>query len=499
METRAKDKESQIYLKAQEDIVAMCLFDDTHFPRISEVISPDNFLNEKFNTIVTSVYNVFRKSQSISVLAVAQDLENRGSLKYAGGVSELYRLHNLGSTVSLSVNPVILANIVKESFVKTEIRNLLTENKGDFVDDSGTTAKAGIEVLQNSLSEYSLQLTDDSTSITGKQFMGEYEDLLKERKSISEKNKEISGGLQGIPTMLPSLNKYTSGFTDGQLITVGAETGVGKSVFAIMSAIAALKAGKTVMFFTLEMSHTELFDRMIANMSEVKLNNLKTGYLSEEELSRIKVSMNTLKSDKFIIEADPNITVDGIRSKAINQQQSATGLDMIILDYLQLVSTPGRYGSRQEAVADMSRNMKLMAKTLEIPVMVLVQLNRAQNNGKKDDEKQETPTLDRIRESGAIAQDSDIVILLHRDSKIDNRDSQTLVLLEKNRNGESKKVIPCHTELAYSDFREVKRKSEIDGENSEENKENTEKTLEEFYSEELELPDDDGFFDEDEW
>lgn len=495
----AAKKESQVYKRAQEETIAMCLFDDNQFSRISEIVSPEYFLHDKFHHIINSVFNVFRRDQKISIMSVAQDLEDHGNLKFIGGIAELYRLFHLGSKVSLSTTPVVIANIVKEAYVKHEIRVLLTENKTEFIDDSGTTAKSGIEVLQNKLSEYSLELSDDSTSITGEKFMQDYEELLKNRKTISEENKEISGGLQGIPTMLPSLNKYTNGFTEGQLITVGALTGVGKSVFAIMSAIAALKAKKTVMFFTLEMSYTELFDRMVANMAEVKLNNIKSGYISSDEMVRVKEAMITLKSENFIIEADPNITVDSIRSKAIKQQQSPAGLDMIIIDYLQLISSASKYSNRQEIVADISRNMKLMAKTLNIPVMVLVQLNRP--NNQKDEGQEELPTLDRIRESGAIAQDSDIVILLHREKKIDNNVPPTLVLLEKNRNGESQKVIPCHTELAYSDFREVKKKDRTDDNSVEtgESQEEVEDTLENYYNDELELPEDDDDFFTDEW
>lgn len=450
----ANEKEDELYQLAQHNVIAAALYKPSSLTTMLEVISADDFADEKYNAIMQAIVNVHRMDIPITFTSVAKELEKEGLLDFIGGISYLYQLHFDGEDVAIS-NPVsVIAGIVKEYSVKAKIREMFSTNTGIFHHDSGVSASDAIEEVQGFLSEQALSLSDDSSSTTAVEFVETFEDILAQRRKVSEENKEVSGGLQGIPTLLPSLNKYTSGFTPGQLITVGAATGAGKSVFAIMCTISALQAAKSVMFFSLEMSEVEVFDRIYANMAEVKLNKIKTGEVDDEEMARLKETSKFLSTAKLKIDADPKETVDTIRSKAMRQQQSEEGLDMIIIDYLQLVTASSRFNSRQEFIADLSRNIKLLAKTLQIPIMILVQLNRPKN----DNGEVERPTLDRIRESAAIAQDSDIVVLLHRDNTVDNKVPQTLILLEKNRSGESNKVIRCHTELAYSDFREVKPK-----------------------------------------
>ena len=453
----------KLYLMAQEDTVSMCLYNPDAVSRVIEITNPEHFSDDKMRAIMSAIVSVHRLDESVTIISVAQALEKTGELNFVGGVAFLYTLYAKGETVSISNTPNLIASVVREEHVKSTLREMLEESSGDLNSDSGVSARDAAERIQSEISQRVAVLNDDSSTTSAQEFVGSYADLLRERKRISEENREVSGGLQGIPTLLPSLNKYTSGYTPGQLVTVGAKTGVGKSVFAIMTAIAAIKANKSVLFFSLEMSQNEIFDRIYANMSAVELNKIKSGELDSDEERRIMETSKELEKAKFTVDADPKATIDYIRSKASRKQQSAEGLDLIIVDYLQLISPSGRYNSRQEFVADLSRNMKLMAKTLDIPVMILVQLNR-----QKSDAEDDRPTLDQIRESGAIAQDSDIVIFLHREKDIDNKVPQTLVMLEKNRSGESNKTIRCHTELAYSDFREVKKRTDLQGDSSNE-------------------------------
>lgn len=459
---QSKKQEEELYELAQHDLVASVLYNPDSLNKILQIISVEDFAHEKYSAVMQAIVHVSRDDTPINVVSVAKKLEETGFLGFVGGMVELYDLYSEGEEISVSNPPSVIANIVKESSIKAKVRDSLKESLSTFEYDSGMTASSAIEEVQSFLSEQALVLNDDSSVTTAEEYVKSFDEVLAERKKISEENKEISGGLQGIPTLLPSLNKYTSGFTPGQLITVGASTGGGKSVFAIMCTNAALKAKKSVMFFSLEMSEEEVFDRVYANMAEVRLNNIKSGDVSDEERARLKETSEFLSTAKLKIDANPKETVDSIRSKAVKQQQTEEGLDFIIIDYLQLISASARFNSRQEFIADLSRNIKLLAKTLQIPIMILVQLNRPKGESTEN----ERPTLDRIRESGAIAQDSDIVILLHRENSVDNKIPQTLVLLEKNRSGESNKTIRCHTELAYSDFREVKSKDLTGGEGS---------------------------------
>lgn len=450
------DKERELYLQAQRRLVASLVYDGASATRVFELVSPEDVDEPSLELIISSVMELARRDSEISVISIGKELEKDGLLSQIGGISELNTLRTEGERYRLEAPAELYAGIVRESSAKSKLKNLLDDSKDVFQDDSGISAVDAISNLQSELSNTLYGLSDDSTVVNVSNYMDSYFDVLEERLRISKENEDKADGLQGIPSLVPTLNKYTSGWQSQQLITIGARTGVGKTVFAIMSAVAAARAGKSVLFFSLEMPHSEIIDRIVACMSGVSITKLKQGKVTDEEKGYIQKAQEEFKELKITVDTDPKATVDSIRAKAFKAAQSPTGLDIIILDYLQLITPSGKYSNRQEAVSDMSRNMKLTAKALDIPIMVLVQLNRA----KGDEEDDKLPTLDNIRESGAIAMDSDIVILLHRDVTQDDTTPPTLVILEKNRNGESNKIIRCHSNLECSLFREIKREKE---------------------------------------
>lgn len=458
MPGKKKDQNNkELYNLAQKRLVASLLFDGSDATKVFEIVSPSNFGDPKMEAIITAVMMLARQDKEISVLTVARELEQLGKLREVGGTAGLFELSNEGKKYRLEAPAMVYASIVRESSAKDTVNQLIAENKVNFDDDSGVPAAEAIGVLQNSLNESLRGLADDTTLTEVNEYIDDYLDLLDNRKVISETNKDSSDGLQGIPFLSDSINKYTNGWQPEQLITVGAKTGVGKSVFAIMAVVAAARAGKSVLFFSLEMSRSEIIDRIVAAMSGVSLSKLKKGVFDDEEFSRVKKATSELKDMKIKLDTDPGATVNSINSKAVSTAQEPNGLDFIIIDYLQLITPVGRFSSRQEAVADMSRNMKIIAKKLHIPVMVLVQLNR----NKSDDEEEKLPTLENIRESAAIAMDSDIVILLHRDVAHDDTTPHTIIIIAKNRHGESNKHIRCHSNLACSMFVEIKSNKDV--------------------------------------
>src|SRR5699024_8877798 len=311
---QSKKQEEELYELAQHDLVASVLYNPDSLNKILQIISVEDFAHEKYSVVMQAIVHVLRDDTPINVVSVAKKLEETGFLGFVGGMVELYDLYSEGEEISVSNPPSVIANIVKESSIKAKVRDSLKESLSTFEYDSGMTASSAIEEVQSFLSEQALVLNDDSSVTTAEEYVKSFDEVLAERKKISEENKEISGGLQGIPTLLPSLNKYTSGFTPGQLITVGASTGGGKSVFAIMCTNAALKAKKSVMFFSLEMSEEEVFDRVYANMAEVRLNNIKSGDVDDEERARLKETSEFLSTAKLKIDANPKETVDSIRS-----------------------------------------------------------------------------------------------------------------------------------------------------------------------------------------
>lgn len=443
----------ELYKLAQRRLIASLVFNGEGATRVFEIITVDDVEEPALNLIITAIVELVREDTAISVFTVAKQLESVGTLAQAGGLSELYALRNEGRKYLLECPVEIYADVVKESSARNSVSRIVSETSESLKADSGTEVAAVVSTLQSQLNEQLYRLSDDSTSSELSEAIADYLNLIEERKVVSEENAKDANGLQGVPMMIPTLNKITTGLLPGQLITVGARTGVGKSVFAINSAVAACEANKSVQFFSLEMSEVEIQDRIIASMSGIPMNDLKQGKVSDEDRETLRETSERVSHMKLLIETEPKITVDAIRAKALRRAQSPQGLDLIIIDYLQLITPVGNFSSRQEIVADLSRNMKLLSKQLGVPIIILVQLNREKSDGDEN----ALPKLDQIRESGAIAQDSDIVILLHRDKSEDGEIPHTLIVLAKHRNGEAGAVVRCHSNLECSLFREVVR------------------------------------------
>lgn len=450
-----------LYDETQNMLVSSLIANGKDVDRVLEIISENDIEDPKLNLIFQAMIDISRKGENVSAISLAEVLESKGELKKIGGNIELYSMREYGFKVLKESTSEFLAKMAKELSVKSKIAKIVKDSVKAFDEDSGTTASDGLSDLQNKLTEQNNSLSDDSTVVNANEAAEDYFDVLEKREEISKENSsENYEGLQGIPSSLPKLNSLTTGWLPGELITVGARTGIGKSIFAVNCATAAAQAGKSVLFLSLEMDQEAIFDRIIASISGVTLDRLRQGELTDEEKENIKNCLEEQKKSMIKIDTNPKVTIDSIRAKAQQMAQSPTGLDFIIVDYLQLITPPGgrsRNANRQEIVAEISRNMKLLAKQLQVPIMVLVQLNR---QGK--DEVDAMPRIDDVRESGAIAQDSDIVILLHRESSFDGDPPPTKVILGKNRNGESDKIIVCESLLGNSRFREFRHSPSVE-------------------------------------
>ena len=249
----------------------------------------------------------------------------------------------------------------------------------------------------------------------------------------------------GIPTSLPSLTGYTGGWQPGQLITVGAGIGVGKSVFALNSVVAALRAKSSVLHFSLELSAEEVTQRRLSSMSGISLGALNDG-IETDALEQARVESQWFK---YALVAEPEQTLDSISSRARLQARSGFGLDLIVIDSLQLIAATGEPSLRHEAVARISRGLKLLAEELQIPIMVTAQLSRSFH------ERLGGPRISDIRESGSIAMDSDVIVLLNRRYDLGEVAQPTQVILAKNRGGSQGQIIECHTEFDWATLREI--------------------------------------------
>lgn len=316
---------------------------------------------------------------------------------------------------------------------------------------------SGLKEQINSEKNISIQdLLSDSMHKTEVIFSGLVED---ETVPISDTVEEIiketqeNSTVKKIPSPYKQLDAYTGGWGKGQLITVAARTGIGKSIFAVNCASHAALNNYSVLFFSLEMGQKELVKRIIASELKIDLKEINLNSQTDK-IKEIKEFNNVIKEkDSLRIDDTPNMTIDYIRSKAVKQSKTEEGLDLVIIDYLQLIQhSAGRYANRQESVAEMSRAMKLLAKELQVPVIIVAQLNRESRN----DDEDALPTIADIRESGAIANDSDVIILIHKiRKKSDENAKDALFILGKNRHGPANKKIKVYAEYSQSRFDEI--------------------------------------------
>lgn len=470
----ASSQEEKIDIQAQEGLVSSLLFMPDHISEVVGLVSPDDFTDGKLATIFSAMLALNDENKRIEMSSVLQWLTSNNLLNQIGGGSaELIRLFNEGAVYGSQTTIESYAGIVKENSSRRSLKATLEKSLKSL--KAGNKPKEILSETQNALNDELLKISNESSTVNIATDQDEYMEHLRERmRKFKETNGNPLAAAGGIPTGYKTIDDNVGGLMGGQLITIGGRTGIGKSFLAVAMAIAAAIAGKTVLFFSLEMQPEEVMNRFVSNIAEVKLGKLINGSLSKEDVDKVEEARKQLSKMKIIIDATPNIDADYIRGKAMKQAASPDGLGLVIVDYLQLM-TPrpsSRGDNRERQVADMSRNLKLLAMQMKIPVIDLVQLNRE----KKDDE-DPTPTINDIRESNSIAQDSSVIILIHRNIKADNGLGDALFIIGKNRNGRAGVRFRCHTMLSYAKFVEIDENGEDFGNAIEQQREGSGETV----------------------
>lgn len=426
------------YKRYQEGLIKSILARPEEVINVVDFVDTKDFDDVNLRMVYDSILQLYLEGQTISLPEVALKIGE------SGGAIDTGWLFNLDSNMANWVQqapPRTWAKLLKKESAKDKAKDVLREGLAE-IDKKSSNPLTIMDSISDELSKVSLDVTS-SESFNIDEAIDEFETETKEILS--------SGGrVSSINSAYPTLDYYTQGWGATHLITVGARTGVGKTVFAINNAVAAMAQEKTVLFFSLEMTRREVISRMIASLSLIPTQKIeKAAPLTEDEKQRQKDALAQIRASKLKIDTNPHVTMEYIKRTAIKQAQSEDGLDFIIIDYLQLISNDSKR-NRQEAVADVSRNVKILAKELNVPIMVLVQLNRESRN----DDGDQSPKIYDIRESGAIAQDSNVVILIDRRMEEDSEviDPKATFILAKNRQGESNKYITVRTRLESSLF-----------------------------------------------
>lgn len=409
-------------IEAEQSVIGAMLMDRDAIIAASEIVTEDDFYQRQYGVMFQCMVELFNEGQSVDVI----NLQNRMKEKdVPPEVASLETLRDIITTVPTSANVRAYAEIVRE---KSMLRKLIRVNE-----EIANTCYAGKEKLEDILAHTEKAVFDLLQSRTGGDFVPIRQVALNvlEKIEIASKTKDT---VTGIPTGFIDLDYKTSGMQPSDFILIAARPSMGKTAFVLnLVDYVAVKKKRPCMIFSLEMSKEQLVNRMLAMESNVDSQKLRTGTLTDADWDAVVEGIGIIGNSALTIDDTPGISISELRSKC-RKKKLESGLDLVIIDYLQLMSGSGKHSeSRQQEISEISRSLKALARELNAPVIALSQLSRACET--RTDHR---PMLSDLRESGAIEQDADVVMFLYRDDYY-NKDTENPnvaeVIIAKQRNG----------------------------------------------------------------
>jgi replicative DNA helicase len=408
-------------VEAEESVLGAMLLSEGSISDVLEKLRADDFYKPSHRRIFEAVVSLFGRGEPVDAVTVAEELRRAGTLEDAGGKPYLIHLVN---SVPAASNASYYGRIVEETAL---LRRLIdaTQEAAALAFDSGDEVDNIVDqVEQLVFSVAQRRLGDRFTHIR---------ELLHEHLERVEALQLKGSAVTGVPTGFVDLDKLTSGFQDSNLVIVAARPAFGKTSFALnIAQQAATEHGVPVAIFSLEMSKMELVQRLVCAEALVDVHKLRIGNLTDQDWSRLATAVGRLADAPIYIDDTEAVTVLEIRAKARRLKQKS-GLGLVVVDYLQLMSGPRRSENRQQEISEISRSLKILARELAVPVLAVSQLSRA-----VESRQDKRPMLADLRESGAIEQDADLVMFIYRDEVYnpDSTDKGTAeVILAKHRNG----------------------------------------------------------------
>ena len=408
-------------LLAEQSAIGGMLLSKDATADVIEVVRGIDFYVPKHEVIFEAILSLYSRGEPTDVIAVTDELTKAGDLSRAGGADYL---HTLTGIVPTAANAGFYASLVAE---KAVLRRLV--DAGTRIVQMGYASEGEVTDLVNNAQAEIYAVAGGTQS----------EDYVPLTEAVNEATDEIEaargrdGSMTGVPTGFADLDALTNGLHAGQLILIAARPALGKSTVALdFARAAAIKHNHPTVFFSLEMGRSEIAMRLLSAEASVPLHAMRKGTLESRDWTTIASTRGRINDAPLYIDDSPNMTLVEIRAKCRRLKQTV-GLKMVIIDYLQLMTSGKRVESRQQEVSEFSRALKLMAKELQVPVVALSQLNRGPEQ--RADKK---PALSDLRESGSLEQDADMVILLHRESayeKENPRAGEADFIVAKHRNG----------------------------------------------------------------
>ncbi|WP_455078938.1 replicative DNA helicase [Peptostreptococcus stomatis] len=410
-------------LESEQCVIGSIIVEEQTLVPVAEILDREDFYIDAHKVIYDSMIELGNERKPIDMITLTNRLKEKGYLDQVGGVTYLTSITNMIPTTS---NVKVYAEIVKKN---STLRKLIKASNdiismgyeaSDSLDDILNVAEKKIfDISQDRMSQDFKPISEVLTSVTA---------MIEE---VYSKGSDITG----LDTGFIDLNKKLGGFHKSDLILIAARPGMGKTAFALnLVANAAIRSKSSVAVFSLEMSKEQLVQRLLSSQSNVALNNISKGKIADDEWKKLTDAMTVLSSSDIFIDDTPGIKVSEIRSKC-RKLKMEKGLDMIMIDYLQLMEADGRADNRQQEVSKISRSLKILAKEMNCPVIALSQLSRNTESGKDH-----MPKLSDLRDSGAIEQDADIVMFIYRDeyyTKMETKKKDLAeIIIAKNRHGE---------------------------------------------------------------
>ncbi|RLP06759.1 replicative DNA helicase [Propionibacterium australiense] len=429
-------------VEAEKSVLGAMLLSKDAIADVTEELRADDFYRPNHEAIFNAIIELYGHGEPADAVTVAAQLEKTGELERVGG--RVY-LIDLMQSVSIAANAGHYAQIVHD---KATLRRLVEASMK--ISQLGYQGAGDVPDIVDAAQQAIYEVSDINTSDDYQSLKDLLEPTIDEMEAIQSHDDAMSG----VPTGFAELDELTNGLHAGQMVIVAARPAVGKSTLALdLARSAAVKNGLTTVYFSLEMGKTELVMRLLSAEAGVPLNHIRNGKMSEDDWQQIVRKTGHVQEAPLFIDDSPNLTMMEIRSKARRLRQR-NDLRLVIIDYLQLMSSGRKVESRQLEVSEFSRQIKLLAKELQIPVIALCQLNRGpeQRNDKR-------PMLSDLRESGSLEQDADVVILLHREDAYDRdspRAGEADFIVAKHRNGPTATVTTAF-QGHYSRFVDMQR------------------------------------------
>ena len=422
---------------AEQSVLGGMLLSKDAIADVVESLRASDFYKPAHETIYEAILSLYGHGSPADAITVADELKKRGELTRVGGAAYI---HTLIASVPTAANAQYYAEIVKEHAI---MRRLI--EAGTKIAQLGYANETEVDTLVDQAQAEIYAVTDGNA----KEDYVSFSEALEETINEIDANSNRPDGVYGVPTDFIEFDELTGGLHGGQMIVIAARPGVGKSTLALdIARSAAIHHQMTTVFFSLEMSRTELAMRILSAEGKISMGRLKKGDLDTEGWTNLATLQGRIDSAPLFIDDSPNMTLMEIRAKCRRLKQR-NDLKLVVLDYLQLMSSGKKVESRQQEVSEFSRSLKLLAKELDVPVIALSQLNRG-----SEQRTDKRPMVSDLRESGSIEQDADMVILLHREDMY-NPDSERVgeadMIIAKHRGGPTR-TIPLAFSGKYSRF-----------------------------------------------